>query len=863
MKKVSQPVVRKIYGGSQVQTQGQTTHIQQQNAVRKINSLLQSGTRTTTINQTSLLHRKCFICDETVQPSIAHSVADTTTASTQTKLTTKIARLVGQGYMVIIGTDDVLCRRCYNLFNLMDKAEADMEKHKTTISNFLKKKYSILDDGLDIETGANNGLNRSTLQSPPVKMQRLNNTTGNSINRVVTQHNNSDVQLRKVNSTGHTNNDSLDSPNKSMQKGTTKLYKCMSCEYKSTDLSTFDAHYQECKGQNNKTTTNSPSTTLAKKIVTTSQIHACSMCKYKTADKATYEEHVRKHYKMRPFKCRICTQRFETREQAQVHAKTHQPDYFKCGMCSATFHMRDLLMKHLETHDKTKQGGVQMVSSVHPVTTSSSGGGGNTTQKLLQETIDEALRDSAAVDISAKNIQFHSCDTCSVTFLNEALYLQHMKQHAKPSASSRTASGASSQRTTSNNGSYSEDASNAKQEQQGVSDDLESIFERMHADKAEINANAAAASNSENMVITQENTSTGGITFNITIPPSAVAGTNAGDGEDTKQQISIDMPTLDGDLGQETAKSEDAKQEEQQQVLQAPVSMPSLDDDQDGNTQESQVSNTDAVPMELDEIQTGADGQQIKFILNENGQILSLDNHILTTDMDGNQILVPGADVEQLQALLQSGGVVMQGEEEGQQILVQGTDIEQLQALIQSGNVVMQGEEGIGEGQQILVQGADMEGLQALIPQGELNAEGTHITTEDGIQIPVSITFGGTEGEHIAVQEGAEGSDEQMLLAQQQQQQQEADQADQEGGQTLMLLQQGAAGEQGQGEETTEGEQQQAETEQQTTEGATEEQTDAAKSEATSGNDGFLNFDELIQPQIINKETTATTTSSN
>lgn len=336
-------------------------------------------------------------------------------------------------------------------------------------------------------------------------------------------------------------------------------------------------------------------------------------------------------------------------------------------MCSATFNRRDLLMKHLETHDKTKQ-----VSSAQQSTVTTS----NTTQKLLQETIDEALRDSAAGEISAKNIQFHSCDSCSVTFLNEALYLQHMKQH-KTNANQNRALAGQTQRT-SNNGSFSDDAV-VKQEQAGnavMSDDLESIFERMHADKAEINANAAA--NSENMVITQENTSSGGITFNITIPQSAV---QSGDDDESnaasnqQQQISIDMPTLDGDLTHD-AKTEGGVKTEDHQMLQAPVSMPSLDDDQDGNTQESHVSNTDAVPMELDEIQSGNDGQQIKFILNENGQILSLDNHILTTDMDGNQILVQGTDMEQLQALLQSGNVVMQGEEglgEGQQILVQGT----------------------------------------------------------------------------------------------------------------------------------------------------------------------------------------------
>lgn len=503
-------------------------------------------------------------------------------------------------------------------------------------------------------------------------------------------------------------------------------------------------------------------------------------------------------------------------------------------MCAATFNRRDLLMKHLESHDKTKQQ-VQMVSSVVAAS--------NTTQKLLQETIDEALRDTTAAtaaaaaaatsagEISAKNIQFHSCDTCSVTFLNEALYLQHMKQHKTQNRSART--------STSNNGSYSEDSANVKQEQQntatGMSDDLESIFERMHADKAEINANAA---NSENLVITQDHTTSGGITFNITIPQAAaMGGGDENNAANQQQHVSIDMPTLDGDLGgQHDAKAEsDVKEEEtqqQQQVLQAPVSMPSLDDDQDGNTQESHVSNTDAVPMELDEIQSGADGQQIKFILNENGQILSLDNHILTTDMDGNQILVQGTDMEQLQAILQSGGVVMQGEEglgEGQTLQMLST--------------------GDGQNQMVLIQGADGQEAQLIDasmldadgniviqqhPTGELNAEGTHITTEDGIQIPVSITFGAGENDQMTAEH-------------------------QEGGQTLMLLQQGSdEQEQQQQQMKSENEDENTQegdgTEQETTaEDTSNVVTSEASTTNTTNNDGFLNFDELIQPQIINK----------
>lgn len=571
---------------------------------------------------------------------------------------------------------------------------------------------------------------------------------------------------------------------------------------------------------------------------------------------------------MRPFKCRICTQRFETREQAQIHAKTHQPDYFKCGMCATTFNRRDLLMKHLETHDKNKQ---QQQTQIHQV---------GTTQKMLQETIDEALRDPSDV-INPKNIQFHSCDLCSVTFLNEALYLQHMKQHK-----TSMQSGAKSNN---NNGSYSQDDhgkhtdtdasggnhSNSGQGGGGMPDELESIFERIHSEKAE-QVSASQVPNADNLVITTAENATGGITFNITIPQQSehetVHTTTAGG-----QQISIDMPTLDAtdDTKENIIKHDDEGGDEQHGTAatgdqaHGPVSMPSLDDDGQ-ETQQSHQSNTEAVPMELDEIQTSGDGQQMKFIVNENGQLLSLDNHILTTDADGNQILVQGTDIEQLQALLQSGSIVMQGEDgigEGQTLQMLATGDGQNQQM-----VIIQGPDG-QEAHMIDASLIDADGnIVIQQPGGEFSTEGTtHITTEDGSVIPVSFATGG-EGEHITVTEGSEQhlqllqqhAEGQTLLLQTEDGQLQIQHEGQLIAQSDEMHQEGdVVGEQsveGQehGELSADQEQQLDNEENEATESDQQQSQQNADSGSggngnTSGDGAFLNFDELIQPQIIQK----------
>lgn len=294
-----------MYGGqlqtSQTTNQNRNQHQPnaqqlQMNAVRKINSLLQSGTvsvtqssqpvtkvikrpygQTSGINITNQIitkpaYKRCFICDELVQGSTAYLVADTVTASTHTKLTTKIARLVGEGYMVIIGAEDLICRRCYNLFNLMDKAETEVDRFKGQINNFLNKKYNILDDE-PTGRGFNSTGTPSKLSSPPAKIQKLNSGTTRYTNQ-----NNSDVQVRKItlNSSSSSQNNSFDQLKESPKlKGPTKLYKCMSCDFKSTDLTSFDPHYKECKGTNANRTSpavNQPS--ITKRIVNSGQVSA-------------------------------------------------------------------------------------------------------------------------------------------------------------------------------------------------------------------------------------------------------------------------------------------------------------------------------------------------------------------------------------------------------------------------------------------------------------------------------------------------------------------------------------------------------------------------------------------------------------
>lgn len=204
-----------------------------------------------------------------------------------------------------------------------------------------------------------------------------------------------------------------------------------------------------------------------------------------------------------------------------------------------------------------------------------------------------------------------------------------------------------------------------------------------------------------------------------------------------------------------------------------PVSMPSLHDDE--NTQSSQEQHAEvqqiegeSIPMDLEELQqaAAAEGQQLKFIVDENGQFLQLDNHILTTDADGNQILVQGTDQEQLQHLLQSVGV------DGNQVLVQlqdnGEGMDGETATLQFGDgaqgqmILVQNENG--ESQLIDASMLQTEGGNLVLQQG---ADGeTTLTTADGIPVSVSFSGDGADGQ-ITVTMAGTGEDGQPIFIQQ------------------------------------------------------------------------------------------------
>lgn len=346
------------------------------NTAKKINSLLSSGAVSVTgPGQPRILKQripgtpttvqtgpnKCYICDE---PSGQNGVplAEARTSVTSTDLPTKIGTVVGEGFWVIHIGGDMVCKRCVSMFNHMDRLEHDLDRVKTNILALINNKYGI-DIAVDTKPAA---------QPPPAKLQRLN--TGLAISRknggdeddapvTVTRKlttisnvqtinrdanvaenqlanifdsppaekpNNAMAQIRQhttitqvQQSGGTTPTVAAASPTVTKKVGTpqnpTKIYKCMSCDFKTMDLKQFQPHYETCKQQS------------------------------------------------AGYRCKICRKLFTNMNALKTHtAEKHSNDYV-CSICSVNYVNESAFKRHMETNHpdvKTIENSVQPASTV-------------------------------------------------------------------------------------------------------------------------------------------------------------------------------------------------------------------------------------------------------------------------------------------------------------------------------------------------------------------------------------------------------------------------------------------------------------------------------------------------------------------
>lgn len=90
--------------------------------------------------------------------------------------------------------------------------------------------------------------------------------------------------------------------------------------------------------------------------------YACKLCNYTTIIAGNLFVHHRKHTKIRPYHCRLCTQTYGHRSNLRNHIISYHWNLkqFPCPICNLSFSLKSYLKQHLQKH-KGNSGSINIL----------------------------------------------------------------------------------------------------------------------------------------------------------------------------------------------------------------------------------------------------------------------------------------------------------------------------------------------------------------------------------------------------------------------------------------------------------------------------------------------------------------------
>ncbi|KAJ4438814.1 hypothetical protein ANN_14766 [Periplaneta americana] len=373
------------------------------------------GLRSKVYSKSILPH--CFICDEEITGRgvpllVSH------TSYTKTGLPTKIGQLMGEGFMVVVSVEDMLCKRCGALLNHLDKLESDLDIVKRALTGYLKMKYGLLDE---LGSGRAHIINKSVEETPGIATEDRTSDV-----EYIISEDSHDSESEPESSHGGSNNRTIEIlldevpstpkelpqiPKKEPSQHTSqKLYKCTTCNFKTSELSLFQPHFLSCSELPYKCTicekrfeshkyvrnhimeahlsnwtchfcnknfseekefTSHMKTHLGHKISSEKMqvedsllasgseedascdsqqnivgSYECNICDYQCNNKKVFDDHVRKHVVLKLFQCKVCKKRFQDKDSLTYHMQDH-----KSELCSTELETKSDFLEHQQSNN--------------------------------------------------------------------------------------------------------------------------------------------------------------------------------------------------------------------------------------------------------------------------------------------------------------------------------------------------------------------------------------------------------------------------------------------------------------------------------------------------------------------------------
>ncbi|KAJ9584525.1 hypothetical protein L9F63_021135 [Diploptera punctata] len=436
----------------------------------------------------------CFICDEEIAgPGVPLLMSHT--SYTKTGLPNKIGQLMGDGFMVVVSIEDMLCKRCGALLNHLDKLESDLDIVRRALTGYLKMKYGLLEDTQQIQKVkdlmGNKQLQEISTPVPDdvtadIEYVLSDDSHENEVEPLYTQNDNKKTVEILVNEAPR---NTAENQNKDIKVTTqvksSKSYKCTRCDFKTTEVSSFHSHVAACselpfkcticerRFESHKYVRNhimeahlsnwtchfcNKNFREEKEFTSHMKIHLghnstiskiqvddsvsvssnedvvcysphnmlgnfeCNICDYQCTNKKIFDDHVRKHVVLKLFQCKVCKERFQHKHELVQHVQEHKMQIFKCEKCSSEFDEKDVYVEHLQMHEvsNSKSDTLEKLVNENNITL----------ETVLNQTPEcLAIKSETACLENKNNIEFHTCQICSLTFVNLARFLEHAKMH--------------------------------------------------------------------------------------------------------------------------------------------------------------------------------------------------------------------------------------------------------------------------------------------------------------------------------------------------------------------------------------------------------------------------------------------------
>lgn len=239
--------------------------------------------------------------------------------------------------------------------------------------------------------------------------------------------------------------------------------------------------------------------------------YECNICDYQCSNKDVFDEHIHQHVKFTLLQCKVCKKRFHHQEDLTHHMCDQKSEL----LCSAGLEKKSSLVEHQHTL-MTELNGKTFHNKADDIIEFSD----QNLDATIKPACEEEQPNSSVRETDTKpnadpsnegrrnEIEFHTCHICSLTFVNESLFVEHTKMHKQEEASKELFGQNSSQLLQMGKVNLDDDStehdvnsidSEGRQQYVEMDESLEDMFEKL-------NSETEAAHFSENKEATSQNT---------------------------------------------------------------------------------------------------------------------------------------------------------------------------------------------------------------------------------------------------------------------------------------------------------------------------------------------------------------------